>query len=425
MAANGEISSLYESMVAEGLVASEPTGALSGVPIVSLDEATAYFYELSGRPDWMLGDEIPPVTPPFHTCFLQTRAPRTVRDDKGEEIPVEFPLAWGALVRAEDLRKSHGDRDGWREAAHESALSVLGVYGFEDFSLGKALTEGSAEYIRWLVELSFYSAERGEQGQAVVRGPFCYAYLGVREDGMLARIPQSETPAEHEEGDRFRVFVVENTLRERLGDEWARGVLRTSASLSNPLLFGMSLMHCKNASVVEAGTRPTKDEAEGGEVYEGLEPASPPSSGAHHYELRVEPMSRALRLADEYEEADGQDDGSEDERRAVPLSVVRGHFKHYSEERPLFGRYSGQYWFCPHLRGLREAGEIGKDYSVKRPAEKPAWMQVEEDVGKQGAEDGASTEGASADKGVAEANGQSTGPIRRWWGRIRDMSRRR
>jgi hypothetical protein len=44
--------------------------------------------------------------------------------------------------------------------------------------------------------------------------------------------------------------------------------------------------------------------------------------------------------------------------------VVRGHFRYYSPERPLFGRYSGMIWIPDHERGKPELGAIRKDYMV-------------------------------------------------------------
>lgn len=44
--------------------------------------------------------------------------------------------------------------------------------------------------------------------------------------------------------------------------------------------------------------------------------------------------------------------------------IVRGHFRYYTEERPLFGRYSGMVWIAEHHRGDPDAGSIQKDYLV-------------------------------------------------------------
>ena len=41
----------------------------------------------------------------------------------------------------------------------------------------------------------------------------------------------------------------------------------------------------------------------------------------------------------------------------------RGHFKVYTEEKPLMGRFIGRYWFSAHLRGS-EDGFVDKDYKA-------------------------------------------------------------
>lgn len=33
------------------------------------------------------------------------------------------------------------------------------------------------------------------------------------------------------------------------------------------------------------------------------------------------------------------------------IHLVRGHFKHYTEDAPLFGKHTGLYWWQPHVRG--------------------------------------------------------------------------
>ncbi len=49
---------------------------------------------------------------------------------------------------------------------------------------------------------------------------------------------------------------------------------------------------------------------------------------------------------------------------AVPLHMVRGHFKTYTPEKPLFGRMTGTYWWAHHLRGDESAGVVHHDYEV-------------------------------------------------------------
>jgi len=56
--------------------------------------------------------------------------------------------------------------------------------------------------------------------------------------------------------------------------------------------------------------------------------------------------------------------------KTEPLShnrvhLCRGHFKEYTEEHPLFGKYTGLYWWQPHVRGQNKDGIVMKDYEVK------------------------------------------------------------
>lgn len=50
----------------------------------------------------------------------------------------------------------------------------------------------------------------------------------------------------------------------------------------------------------------------------------------------------------------------------MPAHMVRGHFSEYSEERPLFGKYTGRFWIPAHVRGRREDNQEvrAKDYVV-------------------------------------------------------------
>lgn len=44
---------------------------------------------------------------------------------------------------------------------------------------------------------------------------------------------------------------------------------------------------------------------------------------------------------------------------------VRGHFRHYSPERPLFGKHVGTFFIPAHVRGAKSLGELKKGYLVQ------------------------------------------------------------
>jgi hypothetical protein len=46
------------------------------------------------------------------------------------------------------------------------------------------------------------------------------------------------------------------------------------------------------------------------------------------------------------------------------LHLCRGHFKEYTIENPLFGKYTGTYWWQEQIRGNKKKGMIHKDYSM-------------------------------------------------------------
>lgn len=74
-----------------------------------------------------------------------------------------------------------------------------------------------------------------------------------------------------------------------------------------------------------------------------------------YYLLTVKPSSRVESIADVAQPV------APTNRRE---HIVRGHFRYYTPERPLFGRYSGMVWIAEHHRGDPDAGSIRKDYLV-------------------------------------------------------------
>ncbi|HPS54039.1 MAG TPA: hypothetical protein PLP05_00430 [Sedimentisphaerales bacterium] len=57
---------------------------------------------------------------------------------------------------------------------------------------------------------------------------------------------------------------------------------------------------------------------------------------------------------------------SGEERQGImPLHLCRGHLKHFTEEKPLFGKYPGTFFIPAHVRGDRKNGIINKNYKLK------------------------------------------------------------
>ncbi|WP_225050582.1 hypothetical protein, partial [Enterococcus casseliflavus] len=51
------------------------------------------------------------------------------------------------------------------------------------------------------------------------------------------------------------------------------------------------------------------------------------------------------------------------------LHTVRGHFKIFTEDKPLLGKHVGTYWWGWQVRGSKEVGEVVSDYKVSAPSD--------------------------------------------------------
>ena len=51
-------------------------------------------------------------------------------------------------------------------------------------------------------------------------------------------------------------------------------------------------------------------------------------------------------------------------RDLLAAHLVRGHFKTFTSDAPLFGKHVGTYWIHPHSRGNAKNGFVTKDYEI-------------------------------------------------------------
>jgi hypothetical protein len=107
---------------------------------------------------------------------------------------------------------------------------------------------------------------------------------------------------------------------------------------------GMSLLNCNN--IVEQAAEPPPLNRAARRRGESL-PAY------RYHVLKVRPFgSRKHR------------DLVNDSGQLMPLHWVRGHWKSYTPERPLLGRFSGRFWFQPHLAGQDTERVVAKSYKI-------------------------------------------------------------
>lgn len=109
-----------------------------------------------------------------------------------------------------------------------------------------------------------------------------------------------------------------------------------------PLLFALTMLHCKNVKLV-----PT-------------ERKRPPRHERHTYLSTLE--HHTIVVSSMSKKANGPSIGSGPGQHR--LHGVRGHFKTYTADAPLFGRLVGMYWWDSHEAGSPELGIITSDYKV-------------------------------------------------------------
>jgi hypothetical protein len=130
------------------------------------------------------------------------------------------------------------------------------------------------------------------------------------------------------------------------------GASQTTAQLADgmsvgfdPAWLAIGLMNCKNVQITE--TKPPEKLAKATLKRRGVRPNS--------YHVISLPGRPSIRSNKQAAAAAGG---------AVPLHLVRGHFKTYTAEKPLLGKSTGTYWWGWHARGSEEAGRVDKSYKV-------------------------------------------------------------
>ena len=76
---------------------------------------------------------------------------------------------------------------------------------------------------------------------------------------------------------------------------------------------------------------------------------------------------KTLRIKGKKSYASGNGQPS-DQDTTNRVHLCRGHFKTFTDDNPLFGKYIGRYWWQPQVRGSKSQGLVNKDYQVEKEA---------------------------------------------------------
>lgn len=274
--------------------------------VLDISNVASYFYSASnGGKDWMIGD-FPNIAPAFETAWVMSSA--------------KFGTLPGFLLAV--IHKEIGEG--------ESYIDLSEV----EFSDGPIADEGFAIFrepppeVRWQREMLAFSPS----GVRMVPLAFCLDY--INEDGTPHLV-------EGKPRNLWRPLWVDESYQAKKDAVVVAGRL-----MSYPYNLAASFMHCKNVELNEY--EPPRKLSKRYEKRHGVPLTS-------YYTLTIDPMKKVLK------HEGGKDQGG----LSKALHICRGHFKTYTEDKPLFGRLSGTYWWPQHARGTEERGTIVKDYSVK------------------------------------------------------------
>lgn len=130
-------------------------------------------------------------------------------------------------------------------------------------------------------------------------------------------------------------------------DNDGEGFKAMAAQMLIDTCYAFSLMGCANVKIID-----------GGHTDDGLTNRAKREVGRGHIAYKV--LKVAVGKDKEY--VLGR--GTSGDAAQLPLHSVRGHFKTYTPERPLFGTVVGRFWWPAHARGNAENGEVRKSYRV-------------------------------------------------------------
>jgi hypothetical protein len=219
-----------------------------------------------------------------------------------------------------------------------------------------------------------------EPRKGYVCGPVARTTFFALPDGTLERHPDRKVIGGH-----TWVKTSPSWFSDAPGDNFTEEMEQALWELLVPMLFSISLMHTRNVTVEPTEPNPTvsgRFERRHGRPL------------VRYHTLIIDPMREVL-------EREGK---ASSEGLAHAVHTCRGHFKRYGEDSPLFGRYTGTWWWTEHRRGRPELGEIKHDYRVQLPGFGSTYRRADEhpDLARSGENRGSDPDAAG--RGLAAHN---------------------
>lgn len=281
---------------------------------VCLDNVAAYY--AASEKQFEYYREIPNWAPPFQSMFMEWNEP-TTWNIRGAIEEHESDGQMGVQVISVDARKINNARE---LACMTSALCGFGLSGGDVFDEMSRRLMSDVPKSRWLLFMDAFAAGRETNGRCHWIG--IEAFILVGEHGQFVNMLTTGLSSRYLAESGIHVF----------DNVWKIAGL------------GMSFMNCRNVEVREGDLSPGR---------------------RWHAQTKVPRLTfKTLNITPEKSGSTrkSQREGESTEGRS--LHICRGHFAHYTDENPLFGKYTGTFWRPDHVRGDAAHGVVEKDYSI-------------------------------------------------------------
>lgn len=264
--------------------------------LINASPVSDYFFTGTDQEVWKIEKDFPNIAPPYELFFLDFVAPEKIVSkvygivEWGEHRPT----AWGLLCQGMDLDKADD----------------------------KQAKELKARGARWVLDIHlFFRIEKGDQIRCF--GPIWQTQILVQDNGEALLTPDGSDVQMIGMPIGGSMQMIKNRAQ-RTGETLQECAMAMREDLGPNLQTGLltlSFLHCKNVAVrVEEDTL----------------------SELTYHTIDIASMKRVLK-------DEGQSDTIGTKRA---LHICRGHFRHYTNGRKLFGKVEGTFWTPMHSRGI-------------------------------------------------------------------------
>lgn len=317
-------------------------------PVIACDEVTEYLYALNDKEVWDITD-FPNVAPPFESFWIETCKPSKIQSEQFGELSWESdhlrPSRWGALFHVNDKRNLIKPKKGailyneWDLLQFHWLIDIVMFVqrpGFDVMPIwawSMPITKEGAIWpkhdkdLKQRVSGLSYSIVPDVVKLLDPRAKVPAPYDIVAQSGLPETSPKIHPAWNHADGEKkYDMHRAE-----------AHGYL-------HPLLLALTFMHCKNTKMktVHPDAKLRKKRAASGKTT------------SSYRTIEVGPIKKMLEAAKQPGDSGIQ----------MALHRCRGHFKTYTEDRPLLGHAVGTFFWEDQVRGKKTKGEVKSDYKV-------------------------------------------------------------